>query len=59
MPDTSSEKRPLPAEKTPEILPGTVLTPATSGGSTGGDPEESQLPEEPPGGGETPGEDLE
>ena len=57
MPETTSEKRPVPTEKDIEISP--VLSPVIPASSADQDPEESQLPEDPPGGGETPGEDLE
>lgn len=59
MPDTTSEKRPRPANQDTGIIPGTVLVPGPSQSSTNTNPDESQLPEDPPGGGDSPGEDLE
>lgn len=56
MPETISKKSPVPAEKAPVVSP--ELEPIEVS-STDQSPEESQLPEEPPGGGPTPGEDLE
>jgi hypothetical protein len=57
MPETTSEKRPVTTDKDTEII--NVPGPLTPVNLTDQDPDESQLPEDPPGGGQTPGEDLE